>query len=82
MTTSNEDTTRHDALTMGKAGTPSLCRHCFHPRCIQRRHEMSIACVVCESKILPGQQYIVLERVDGEVVMQRHIGCERRRWDR
>lgn len=76
------DTSDHRVLTMERTGTPSLCRHCFHPPCMKRRREMVVPCTVCESRIIPGEKYRVLSRIDGEVVDQVHETCERRRASR
>lgn len=74
----SDDASRHDVLTMGRPGTPSLCRHCYHERCMTRRREMLVPCASCEGRILAGEQYRVMSRVNGEVVSQVHIACERR----
>lgn len=72
------DTSRHDVLTMGSIGTPSLCSVCAHRPCVKRRREMAIPCVVCDSRIRPGQKYRVICRIGNEVVTQVHEDCERR----
>jgi ribosomal protein S27E len=54
------------------------CISCAHQDCIRRRSERMVPCVVCGSRILDGQAYRVMARVNGEVVTQVHESCNRR----
>lgn len=76
------DTLESTVLTMRRIGPPVCCYSCAHPDCDRRRREARVVCVVCESRIQPGEQYRVLCRVQGEAVTQVHVTCERRKWDR
>lgn len=71
------DTSQHTVLRMGE---PVTCgdEGCFHNDCWRRRNESDVPCVVCESKIRPGDRYRILCRINGEVVTVCHEACERR----
>lgn len=58
------------------------CRACFHQDCMRRRREFALPCVVCDSKVKPGEFYRVVSTVEGEIVSIVHHEHDRRRFDR
>ncbi len=76
------DTSQHIVLTMHRIGPPTCCYMCTHRDCERRRREALVPCVVCEARIVPGQRYRIVSRINHEVVTVVHEACERRMVER
>lgn len=54
------------------------CVGCCHEDCTRRRRERNVPCANCGARIRNGQAYRVTGMVEGEIVSQIHVTCERR----